>query len=200
MYYAVSDDHNLPYNPFKAIVAPRPIGWISSLGADGSINLAPYSFFNAVAADPPIVMFSSDGRKDSLANVEESKEFACNFVGEKLLYEMSKTSETVPRDVNEFELAGLEAAQCELIKAPRVLGAYSVLECKVTTIMQQKDIDGAETNHWTVFGQVVGVHIDEAVLTDGRFDLTKAKPVARLGYRDYSIVRDIFELKRPDQR
>ncbi|MEM8539867.1 MAG: flavin reductase family protein [Pseudomonadota bacterium] len=199
MYYAVSDGHNLPYNPFKAIVAPRPIGWISSLGADGSINLAPYSFFNAVAAEPPIVMFSSDGRKDSLANVEQSKEFTCNFVGEKLLYEMSKTSQMVPSDVNEFELAGLEAAQCEQIKAPRVLGAYAVLECKVTTIMQQKDIEGAKTNHWTVFGQVVGVHIEEEVLTDGRFDLTKAKPVARLGYRDYTVVRDIFELKRPDQ-
>lgn len=199
MYYAVSDGHNLPYNPFKAIVAPRPIGWISSLGADGSINLAPYSFFNAVGANPPIVMFSSDGRKDSLSNIEETGEFACNFVGENLLFEMSKTSEMVPRDVNEFELAGLEMAQCEQINTPRVLKAYSVLECKVTTIMQQKDLDGAETDLWTAFGQVVGVHIDEAVLTDGRFDLTKAKPAARLGYRDYSIVRDIFELKRPDQ-
>lgn len=199
MYYSVSKGHGLPYNPFKAIIAPRPIGWISAIGADGSINLAPYSFFNAVGANPPIVMFSSEGRKDSLANIEETGEFACNFVGEDLMHQMSATSASVARGVNEFDLAGLEMAKCKQIKAPRVLRAHSVLECKVTTIMQQTDIEGAQTDLWTVFGQVVGVHIDEAVLTDGRFDLTKAKPVARLGYRDYTVVRDIFELKRPEQ-
>lgn len=198
MYYSVSDGHNLPYNPFKAIIAPRPIGWISSVGADGSINLAPYSFFNAVGANPPIVMFSSDGRKDSLANIEETGEFACNFVGEDLMHQMSKTSESVARDVNEFELADLEMAQCEHIKVPRVAHAHSAFECKVTNILRQKDLSGAETDLWTIFGQVVGVHINDAVLTDGRFDLTKAKPVARLGYRDYAVVREVFELKRPD--
>jgi len=199
MYYSVSDGHGLPYNPFKAIIAPRPIGWISSLGADGSVNLAPYSFFNAVGANPPIVMFSSEEPKDSLANIEETGEFACNFVGESLIHEMSATSATVPRDVNEFELAGLEMAKCEQINAPRVQKAHSALECKVTNILRQKDINGVETDLWTVFGQVVGVHISEDVLTNGRFDLTKAKPVARLGYRDYTVVREIFELKRPDQ-
>lgn len=199
MYYSVSDGHDLPYNPIKAIVAPRPIGWISSVGSGGSINLAPYSFFNAVCAEPPIVMFSSDGRKDSLVNIEETGEFACNFVGETLMHQMSETSASVGRDINEFDLAGLEMAACEQISVPRVLGAHSALECKLTNIVRQKDISGNDTDSWTVFGQVVGVHIDESVLTDGRFDLTKAKPVARLGYRDYAVVREVFELKRPDQ-
>lgn len=199
MYYDVTDDHGLAHNPFKAIIAPRPIGWISSRSADGLVNLAPYSFFNAVGANPPIVMFSSDGRKDSLANVEETGEFACNFVGEHLMHEMSATSAMVSSDVNEFDLAGLEMAECKQISAPRVLKAHSALECKVTNILRQQDLDGVETDSWTVFGQVVGVHIDDAVLTEGRFDLTKARPVARLGYRDYAVVREIFELKRPDQ-
>lgn len=200
MYYSTKDGHPLPHDPFKAIVTPRPIGWISSQSAQGSINLAPYSFFNAVGSRPPIVMFSSDGRKDSLANIEETAEFACNFVGENLIHEMSETSAMVPPDINEFDLAGIEMAPCEQIKPPRVRDAYAVLECKLTKIMRQIDLDGADTDTWTVFGQVVGVHIDEDVMTDGRFDLTKAKPVARLGYRDYTVVRDIFELKRPDQK
>lgn len=199
MYYSVSSGHGLPFNPFKAIIAPRPIGWISSVGADGTINLAPYSFFNAVGANPPIVMFSSDGRKDSLNNIEETGEFACNFVGEDLMFQMSETSASVARDVNEFEIAGLKMADCEQINVPRVREAHSALECKLTQIVRQKNLEGANTDSWTVFGQVVGIHIDEAVLTDGRFDLTKAKPVVRLGYRDYAVVREVFELKRPDE-
>ncbi len=200
MYYATKEGHPLPHDPFKAIVTPRPIGWISSKGTGGTINLAPYSFFNAVGAKPPIVMFSSDGRKDSLTNIEETAEFACNFVGENLIHQMSETSASVPREINEFELAGIEMAPCEQIDPPRVRDAYAVLECKLTKVMQLVDLDGADTDQWTVFGQVVGVHIDEGVMTDGRFDLTKANPVARLGYRDYTVVRDIFELKRPDQK
>ena len=200
MYYSTKDGHPLPHDPFKAIVTPRPIGWISSQSAQGLINLAPSSFFNAVGSRPPIVMFSSDGRKDSLANIEETGEFAGNFVGENLIHEMSETSAMVPPDINEFELAGIEMAPCAQIEPPRVRDAYAVLECKLTKIMRQVDLDGADTDTWTVFGQVVGVHIDENVMTDGRFDLTKARPVARLGYRDYTVVRDIFELKRPDQK
>ncbi|WP_018687998.1 flavin reductase family protein [Ahrensia kielensis] len=199
MFYRLEDGHGLPHDPFKAIVAPRPIGWISSVAHDGSVNLAPYSFFNAVSGKPPIVMFSSELRKDTLENVEETREFACNFVGEPLLKEMSASSASLPRGDNEFDFAHIEQAACHEIKAPRVKAAYACLECKVIKILNLKDINDEPTNAWTVFGQVVGVHIAEEVMTDGRFDLEKAKPAARLGYKDYAVVRDIFELKRPDQ-
>lgn len=197
MYYAVVDGHGLAHDPFKAIVAPRPIGWISSKSASGVINLAPYSFFNAVCGRPPIVMFSSEGRKDTLHNVEESGEFCCNFVGEPLMHQMNLSSASLAPEINEFEVAGLTMADCNQISPPRVAEAYSALECKMTTIVRQKDISGSDTNAWTVFGQVVGVHIDAAVISEGRFDLSKAKPVSRAGYRDYVVTREVFELERP---
>jgi flavin reductase (DIM6/NTAB) family NADH-FMN oxidoreductase RutF len=199
MFYRLEDGHGLPHDPFKAIVAPRPIGWISSIARDGSVNLAPYSFFNAVSGKPPIVMFSSEMRKNTLENVEETREFACNFVGEPFLKEMSDTSAALPHGESEFDFAKIEQAECNEIAPSRVKAAYACLECKVIKIINLKDLRDEPTNAWTVFGQVVGVHIAEEVMTEGRFDLEKAKPAARLGYRDYAVVRDIFELKRPGQ-
>lgn len=197
MFYEVSSGHGLAYDPFKAIISPRPIGWISSISKEGAPNLAPYSFFNAVNDAPPIVMFASTGRKDSLRNIEETGEFAYNFVGENLLHEMSATSAMLPHGESEFEFAGLEMAACKMIKAPCVAAAYANLECKVVDIIHQKDLAGNALDSWVVFGQVVGTTIADAVLTDGRFDLTKARPASRLGYRDYAIIREIFELERP---
>jgi len=196
MFYEPGKGHGLPHNPFKAIVAPRPIGWISTRAADGSVNLAPYSFFNGVSDTPPVVMFSSSGRKDSLENAEATGEFVCNFVGEALFKAMSQTSFAYERGVSEFEAAGLAETECRIVKAPRVADAPAALECLVTEIRRVKGLAG-DTNNWMVFGEVVGVHIDDAMLTDGLFDLAKAKPVSRLGYLDYGVQPEIVPLPRP---
>jgi flavin reductase (DIM6/NTAB) family NADH-FMN oxidoreductase RutF len=197
VFFEPSKGHGLPRNPFKAIVAPRPIGWISTRAGDGTPNLAPYSFFNAVCDTPPIVMFSSSGRKDSVSIIEETGEFVCNFVGEKQFKAMSQTSFAYERGISEFAEAGLAEAECRLVKAPRVAGAPAALECAVTEISRLKDRNGDVTGNWAVFGEVIGVHIDDSMLTDGFFDLAKAKPVTRLGYLDYGMAPEIVTLPRP---
>lgn len=197
MFFEPSKGHDLPHNPFKAIVAPRPIGWISTRAADGTVNLAPYSFFNAVSDTPPVVMFSSNGRKDSLLNIEETGEFVCNHVGEAQLQAMNRTSFAYGHGVSEFEKAGLEEAECRLVKAPRVAGAPAALECVLTEIIRVKDRNGVEADNWMVLGEVVGIHVDDAVLTDGLFDAAKAKPVSRLGYLDFGMEQRIVVLPRP---
>ncbi|GAB4362231.1 MAG: flavin reductase family protein [Oricola sp.] len=196
MFYEPAGGHGLPHNPFKAIVAPRPIGWISTRGTDGTPNLAPYSFFNAVSDTPPVVMFSSNGRKDSVEIAEATGEFVCNFVSEEMFRAMSQTSFAYEREVSEFDAAGLAEAPCRIVRAPRVAGAPAALECLVTEIRRVRGLKG-ETGNWMVFGEVVGVHIDDAMLTDGRFDLAKARPVTRLGYLDYGMAPEIVALPRP---
>jgi flavin reductase (DIM6/NTAB) family NADH-FMN oxidoreductase RutF len=202
MFYRPKDGHGLPHNPFNAIVTPRPIGWISTRNAHGVRNLAPYSFFNAVAYVPPQVMFASTnakpgetGDKDSLANIRETEVFAVNVVSEALLDVMNISSQHFPADVDEFEKAGLVPGSCETIECPRVLEAPASLECRMTQIIK---IEG-ENNH-VVFGEVTGIHIRDECLVDGRFDVTRFSPASRLGYRDYAIVRDVFELGRPDDK
>ena len=198
MFYEPDKGHGLPHNPFKAIVAPRPIGWISTRDTDGTPNLAPYSFFNAVSDTPPLVMFSSSGRKDSVNIAEATGEFVCNFVGERQFKAMSQTSFGYERGVSEFAEAGLSEAPCMLVKAPRVADAPAALECVVTEIIRPKDRNGFAANNWMVFGQVVGVHIDDAMLDElGRFDLARAGPVTRLGYLDYGLRQQIVPLPRP---
>lgn len=196
MFYETEKGHGLPHNPFKAIVAPRPIGWISTRGADGTANLAPYSFFNGICDTPPIVMFSSSGRKDTVRNAEATGEFVCNLVGEALFSAMNQTSYAYDAGISEFETAGLAEADCKLVKASRVANAPAALECRVTEISRIAGLDG-ETNNWMVCGQVVGVHIDDGMLTDGIFDLRKVKPVTRLGYLDYGLHPEIVALARP---
>ena len=200
MFYKPEEGHGLPHDPFKAIVAPRPIGWVSTRGADGSVNLAPYSFFNAVCAAPPIVMFSSDGWKDSAAYASETGEFACNFVSVEQADQMNLTSASLARGQSEFDHAGLQLAQGLAISAPHIANCPSVLECNVTNIVRQEDITGRKVDSYTVFGQVVGVHINEAFLNDGLFDTAKARPIMRLGYRDYGGLGPVFQLKRPNER
>ena len=196
-YETETNDHGLPHNPFKAIVSPRPIGWISSLDADGRTNLAPYSFFNALSDRPPIVMFSSSGYKDSAANVGATGEFVCNMASWDLKDEMNVSSAAVSNDQSEFELAGLEMAPSRLVKAPRVAKAATALECKHLQTLRLKDLGGADTDNWVVFGQVVGIHIDDEVIIDGKVDVTRFKPLSRLGYMEYAAVTEVFEMSRP---
>ncbi len=192
MFYRPADGHGLPHNPFNALVTPRPIGWISTRGPLGC-NLAPYSFLNAVAYTPPQVMFSSTGVKDSLTNLRDARVFAVNIVGEAALQQMSDTSRAFPPGTDEFDAVGVPKIQCTTIDCARVADAPATLECVVTEIVALRG-----TGNFAIFGEVTGIHIDEACLTDGRFDPAKYHPVARMGYRDYTIVRDIFEMKRPD--
>jgi flavin reductase (DIM6/NTAB) family NADH-FMN oxidoreductase RutF len=198
MFYETSkNDHGLPHNPFKAIVAPRPVGWISTLDKEGRANLAPYSFFNGIGDVPPMVMFSSSGFKDSAANIEETGEFVCNMASHDLRAAMNISSAPLPHGVSEFEKAGLEMAPSRLVKAPRVAAAYTALECKHLRTIRMQDLDGNDTQSWVVFGQVVGVYIDESVLVNGILDLTKVKPLSRLGYKDYAVIEELFQMDRP---
>jgi flavin reductase (DIM6/NTAB) family NADH-FMN oxidoreductase RutF len=198
MFYTTDTNrHGLAHDPFKAIVAPRPIGWIGSKGRDGSLNLSPYSFFNAVSDRPKLVMFSSAGRKDSVRNVEETGVFTANLVSRHILEKMNHSSITVPYGVNEFGLAGLTAKPGELVDAPYVGEAFAALECRVTEILQPKGLDGEASENIMVIGQVLGIHIDEAIIRDGRLDMALARPVARMGYMDYSEGSDVFEMLRP---
>lgn len=196
-YITDTNQHGLAHDPFKAIVVPRPIGWIGSKGINGSINLSPYSFFNAVADRPKLVMFSSSGRKDSHRNAEETGVFTTNFVSRNLVEKMSQTSAAVPYGANEFELAGLTAKSGILIDAPYVGEAYAALECRVTEIIEPKTLSGKPSENVLIFGEVVGIHIDEAIIRDGRLDMSIARPMARMGYMDYSEGSEVFELLRP---
>ena len=197
MFYEPHLGHGLPHDPFKAIIAPRPIGWISSLDQQGRPNLAPYSFFNAVHSSPPMLAFTSESMKHSAANAIATGEFVFNLCTRPLFDAMNISSDTLPEGVSEFEAAGLATAPCRVVKAPRVAAAPAALECKVTHSMQLQDINGAPLKGWIIIGQVVGVHIDEAYITDGRFDTAKAQPLARCGYRDYAAVTEMFEALRP---
>ena len=197
MFYEPSKGHGLPHDPFKAIVAPRPIGWISSLGADGSLNLAPYSFFNALGTHPHLVMFSSEGQKDSVSFAAETREFVANLVSRDLAEKMNASAVDAPRGVSEFDYAGLTPVPSSPVAPPRVGEALAALECKVTDILEPKGLDGRPAGNVIVFGEVVGVHIDDAALTDGLFDIVKAGTVARLGYMDYTAVSETFQMRRP---
>lgn len=192
------DKAALPHDPFKAIVAPRPIGWISTRALDGRVNLAPYSFFNGFATSPPIVGFSSDGGyKDSAAFARESGEFVANLATSDLRDAMNATSAPLPRGESEFVHAGLTMADCRLVAAPRVKESPASLECKVVEIIEIRDRTGRWSGTVLVMGEVVGVHLDEAYLSGGRFDIVRAKPLARCGYSDYTVVDEVFSLTRP---
>jgi flavin reductase (DIM6/NTAB) family NADH-FMN oxidoreductase RutF len=197
-FYEPGNGHRLPHDPFKAIVAPRPIGWISSVDAEGRVNLAPYSFFNAFCESPPIVGFASGGRKDTQSNVEATREFVANLATRRHAEAMNRTSAPFPHGVNEFEMAGLTAAPSRIVKPPRVADAPAALECKFLMALPLKDLAGRPTPSTLILGQVVGVHIDPAYLKDGLFDMVTAGTIARCGYRgDYVEVTRLFEMVRP---
>ena len=202
MFYRPADGHGLPHNPFKAVVSPRPIAWISSRGEGGQDNLAPYSFFNALADQPPQVVFGSndakpdrDGTKDSLSNIRETGVFCINIVEFAARDAMNASSASLPREVDEFAHAGVEKAPCETIACARVAGAPASLECRVSRIVRL-----AGPSNWAVLGLVTGVHLRDDCVVEGHFDVTRYQPMARLGYRDYAAVREVFSMLRPNQK
>jgi flavin reductase (DIM6/NTAB) family NADH-FMN oxidoreductase RutF len=198
-FYEPSKGHGLPHDPFKAIVAPRPIGWISTRDAEGRVNLAPYSFFNAVCDSPPMVMFSSAGWKDSVSNIKATGEFVCNLVTRRLAEKMNQTSAGLAHGVSEFEFAKLEAAPSRIVMPPRVAEAPAALECKLAEIVQLHSADGSALDQYVTIGEVVGVHIDRSYLKEGRFDLLATHPIQRAGYTaDYTEATTAFEMKRPE--
>jgi flavin reductase (DIM6/NTAB) family NADH-FMN oxidoreductase RutF len=199
MFYATHerDRTKLPHDPFKAIVAPRPIGWISTRALDGRINLAPYSFFNGFASSPPIVGFSSEGWKDSASFARESGEFVANLATLDLRLRMNETSAPFARGDNEFERVGLTMAKCRLVAAPRVAESPASLECRVVEVVEIKSLSGAWSGSVLTLGEVVAFHIDERFLRDGRFDTAGAHSLARCGYQDYAAVEAIFAMPRP---
>jgi flavin reductase (DIM6/NTAB) family NADH-FMN oxidoreductase RutF len=197
MFYDTSkNDHGLPYNPFKAIVAPRPIGWITSMSAKGEINLAPYSFFNGITDRPPIVMFSSEGHKDSVAFVEETKEFVCSLATFDLRDQMNGTAAPLPRGQSEMSATGLAAAPSHFVKPPRVAASPCALECRWLKTVTF-DIEGHKMDRYAVFGHVVGVYIDDRFIKDGKLDTAAMRPIARLGYNEYAVVDEVFRMQRP---
>ncbi len=198
MFYNPEIGHNLPHDPFKAIVSPRPIGWISTIDKEKNVNLAPYSFFNAIADNPPMIMFSITGQKknisskDTLQNIIETKCFVVNVVSRDLLNQMNQTSGNYPKNTDEFILAKLEKTNCVHIDVPRVKKSPASLECTLYKILK---LPGFSNN--MVIGKVVGVHINENILKNGIFDILAYDPIARLGYKDYTYVSSKFELERP---
>ena len=199
MFYptAERDRMKLPHDPFKAIVSPRPIGWISTRAPDGRVNLAPYSFFNGFSSAPPIVGFSSEGWKDSASFAKESGEFVANLATHELRSPMNETSAPFARGDNEFARAGLTMAKCRLVAAPRVAESPAALECKVVEVVEIRSVSGVWSGSVLTLGEVVGFHIDERFLLDGRFDTAQAHPLARCGYQDYAVVERVFEMARP---
>ena len=204
MFYDDPRNHGLPYNPFKALVAPRPIAWVSSQDPDGVLNLAPYSFFNAMADSPPIIVFAPNnprmggGRKDTLTNIEAMNEFVVNLCSLDLAEQMNQSSAHVPPDADEFALAGLTPAPSNKVKVPRVKEALAALECEFMFRVRLPSSHPKIENN-AVFGKVVGVHIDDSILEDGMVQMDRYKPLARLGYMDYTHVESVFAMDRPDQ-
>jgi flavin reductase (DIM6/NTAB) family NADH-FMN oxidoreductase RutF len=190
----------LSHNPLKAIVSPRPIGWISSQGSDGSVNLAPYSYFNAISEQPPMVMFSSapggDTSKDSLRNVLETREFVVNVVSAALGDAMNVSSGSFPYGTNEFDKAGLEMAACETVSVPRVKAAPAVLECCLWQAIDLPAPDNGQASTM-VIGTITGIYIADDVIVDGKVDVAAYQPLARLGYMDYTQITELFAMQRP---
>jgi len=186
-----------PWDPFKGVVVPRPIGWISSMDQAGRVNLAPYSYFNGVLSRPRIVSFCSETEKDAAAFAIESGEFAWSMATWDLRDQMNLTSAGLPRGESEFAHAGLATAPCRLIRPPRVAASPAAMECRVTQVLRVTDAGGRETGGVVVFGQVVGMHIDERFMKNGRFDLAAVRPIARCGYDEYTVVERVFAMERP---
>jgi flavin reductase (DIM6/NTAB) family NADH-FMN oxidoreductase RutF len=200
MFYETSTNaHGLPHDPFKAIVTPRPIGWITAMSAKGEVNLSPYSFFNAISERPPMVAFSSAGKKDALTFIEETGEFVCNLATYDLREQMNATSAVLPRGENEMAHAGLTPAPSRLVKPPRVADALAALECKWLQTVPLSPLGGGDPSYYLVIGQVVGIHIDDRYIVNGLVDTAAMRPIARSGYRDYFVAtpETKFSITRP---
>jgi len=199
--YEPAQGHGLKHDPFNAIIAPRPIGWISSLSANGNLNLAPYSFFNAFNYVPPILGFSSTNWKHTVQNIRETGEFVWNLATMPLAHHMNASAAHVPPEVSEFKLAGLTPVKSSKVAVPRVGESRAVMECKLIEIIQLKTKEGRPVQSWLTLGEVVAIHIDKTLLTDGVYQTALAHPIARAGRRgDYfEITADRqFDMPRPD--
>lgn len=199
-YDALTNKHGLRHDPWKALIVPRPIGWVSTISKDGICNLAPYSFFNAVGSNPHYVVFSSGGRKDSVRNIDETGEFVCSLATWDLRHKMNTSSAAVPHGVDEFPLSDLTAAASRLVRPPRVKESPVALECRHWKTIELPAADGQHGGgHFVVFGLVLGIHIDDAFIKDGVVDTGAMRPIARLGYMDYSVTTPdtVFTIHRP---
>jgi flavin reductase (DIM6/NTAB) family NADH-FMN oxidoreductase RutF len=185
------------HDPFKALIVPRPIGWVTTMSRKGEINLAPYSYFNAFNSSPGVIGFSSEGRKDSVTFAEETREFVWNLATYGLRDPMNETSAPLPRGVSEFDPAGLDTEASRIVKPPRIKGVSAALECKWLQTLKIKDLNGHDLDNWVVFGQVVGVYIDDRFIKDGKVDTAAMQPIARLGYNEYAVVDAVFSMQRP---
>lgn len=194
----------LAHSPLSALVVPRPIGWISTVAADGTVNLAPFSYFNLASYLPPMVMFAANGGhpeggdKDTLKNVRDCREFVVNLCTWDLRVKMNDTSTPAPRSVDEFELVGLTKAPSRLVKPPRVAESPVHLECRLLQVVELPGHEPTGTKNNVVFGRVVGVHIRDDLIVDGRVDILRVRPVSRLGYFDFAVIDELFEMRRPD--
>jgi flavin reductase (DIM6/NTAB) family NADH-FMN oxidoreductase RutF len=199
MFYEPKNGHGLPHNPFNAIITPRPIAWVSTRGPDGSENLAPYSFFNGVSYQPPQLMIASTSGKadrevgkDTVSNIIETGVFCVNIVEFAMREQMNVTAAHFPKEVDEFERAGLTRTSCETIACSRIDGVPASLECR---LVDKVSLPG--DSNIVVFGEVIGVHLRDDCLVDGIFDVTRYQPLARLGYRDYARITNLFSINRP---
>ena len=198
-YYEPAKGHGLSHNPLNALVAPRPIGWISSRDAHGRVNLAPYSFFNAFNYDPPIIGFSSIAWKDSVQNASETREFTWNLVTRELGEKMNQTSAPLPHGDDEFPFAGLTAVPGRKVNVPRVGESRAAMECKVIDIVQFRNTEGEKIGGWLVLGEVVAVYIDKSLLKNGVYQTADAYPIMRAGgLNDYVQVspENVFQIAR----
>ena len=194
---ATRDKSVLPHDPFKAIIAPRPIGWVTTQSKSGSVNLAPYSFFNAFADRPPIIAFSSSGYKDTVTFAAETREFVWNMPTWTLREPMNMTAAPLERGQSEPMFADIEMTASQLVAPPRVKRSPAALECKVIEIKRLVDRHGTELDYWLVFGEVVGIQIDPAYIKNGILDMAAMSPIARCGYQDYVVADRTFQMDRP---
>ncbi|MDF0544806.1 flavin reductase family protein [Sphingobium sp. H39-3-25] len=199
-FYRPAEGSGLRRDPLKAVIAPRPIGWISTLAADGTANLAPYSFFNMVCDAPPLVAFSSIGRKDTLRNAEATGEFTCNLATRDLADPMNVTAAMHSAGIDEFAAAGLERLPGTAVSCPRVAASPAALECRLVDVHRLRGHDGREAGAWLVIGEIVGVHLARMHLVDGLFDTTHAGIIQRAGYADQyaeAMPASFFSMSRP---
>ena len=200
MFYATDkNEHGLRFNPFKALIVPRPVGWISTLSEDGTPNLAPFSFFNAIGDNPPMIMFSVGSRNDTLQNIEVTKECTCSFASKSLIDAMNMSSAGVDGSVNEFSLAGIEGAASQLVQPERVAASPAALECRYLKSIELPPKANGAAGYTTVIAEVVGIYIDDTFIKDGLVDTAAMEPIARLGYMDYAVIDEsnMFSLNRP---
>lgn len=197
MFYTADEPHGLPFDPFKAIVAPRPIGWIGTCDTDGRVNLAPYSFFNAVGSRPNMIAFASEGLKDSARNAKETREFTFSLATLPLARQMNLSSASLDEGSNEFDFAGLTMAPSRLVRPPFVGESPAAFECKLVHFIELQDLEERPTGKFLTIGQVVATHIKDEFIRDGRFDAVKAQTIARCGYNDYATLDEQWQLVRP---